>query len=89
MVIIIFIFAYSSVLGNYAYAEVNDDFFTRNESLNVSFEMHCCFVSGIGYCDEFEGSLSLADLFSGGMVALNIFAVFALGKWALGALKRL
>lgn len=87
MVIIIFIFGYSSVLGNYAYAEVNINFLRGMKASMVPLKLLVVVSVGLGTVMSLASAWSLADLFSGLMVALNVFALFVLGKWALGALR--
>lgn len=87
MVIIIFVFGYSSVLGNYAYAEVNMDFLRGVNSSRLFLNIIVVISVGLGSVMSLSAAWSLADLFSGLMVVLNVFALFTLGKWALGALR--
>ena len=87
MVVIIFVFGYSSVLGNYAYAEVNVNFLGGMHASMVPLKLLVVLSVGLGSVMSLASAWSLADLASALMVALNIFAVFTLGKWALGCIR--
>lgn len=87
MVIIIIIFAYSSILGNYAYAEINVNYLRGMDASLVPLNIVVIVSVGLGSVMSLESAWNLADIFSAIMVMLNIFALFVLGKWALGALR--
>ena len=86
MTLLIFTFAFSSILGNYSYAEVNLNFLgVEGKLLNV---LRTIVLAAIGF-----GSLSalttvwaLADVAMAAMATVNLVAIALLGKWAFGAL---
>jgi alanine or glycine:cation symporter, AGCS family len=86
MTILIFVFAFSSVLGNYSYAEVNLDFLgTPDWFLNV-FRVVVLLSVASGAVIALEAVWSLADVAMGLMALVNLVAILALGKWAFAAL---
>ncbi|QPK93897.1 alanine:cation symporter family protein [Actinomyces sp. zg-332] len=87
MVVIIFLFGYSSVLGNYAYAEINVNFLRGMNASMVPLKILVIISVGVGSVASLTTAWNLADVFSGLMAVLNLFAVFTLGKWAIGALR--
>lgn len=86
MTLLIFTFAFSSILGNYSYAEVNLNFLgVEGKLLNL---LRTIVLAAIGF-----GSLSalttvwaLADVAMAAMATVNLVAITLLGKWAFGAL---
>ena len=86
MTIAIFAFAFSSLVGNYFYAEQNFKFITQNRmALNV-FRIVCAIVVFFGAQSTLTLAWNLADIFMGIQAFINIVVIFALGKWAFAAL---
>lgn len=86
MTLLIFVFAFSSVLGNYSYAEVNLDFLgASNRVLNV-FRTLVIIAVAAGAVVALESVWALADVAMGLMALVNLTAILLLGKWAFGAL---
>ncbi len=84
----IFMFAYSSLIGNYFYAESNFRFI-KNDSKTalVVFRLACLVVIFYGAVNSFDLAWNLADIFMGLMALMNLIAILLLGKWAIAALK--
>lgn len=89
----IFMFAYSSLIGNYFYAESNFRFIIgtasgekENKPAMVIFRIACLLFIYIGAVNSFDLAWNLADIFMGLMAMLNLVAIVLLGKWALAAL---
>ena len=84
----IFMFAYSSLIGNYFYAESNFRFI-KNDSKTalIIFRLACLAVIFYGAVNSFDLAWNLADIFMGLMAMMNLIAILLLGKWALAALK--
>ncbi|MCW4354510.1 alanine:cation symporter family protein [Hoyosella sp. YIM 151337] len=87
LAVVIFILAFSSVLGNYYYGEANVEFLTQSKTVLQSFRLAvvlCVFLGSIG-------SLSLvwdlADMTMGVMALLNLAAVIPLSAIAMRLLK--
>ncbi len=83
----IFAFAYSSLIGNYFYAESNFKFITKNKSALVIFRFACLGAILFGAINSFDLAWNLADIFMGFMAIMNLIVIVIIGKWALLALK--
>ena len=86
MTIAIFAFAFSSLIGNYFYAEQNFRFITKNEGALVVFRILCAVVVFFGAQSSLTLAWNLADIFMGIQAFINIVVIFILGKWAFAAL---
>lgn len=86
MVVIIFVFAYSSVLGNYTYAELNWNYLFGVERSTLGLKLLVVFSVFLGSGLSLKAAWSLADIATALMALLNIFAMFLLSRYALGAL---
>ncbi len=87
MVIIIFVFAYSSVLGNYTYAELNWNYLFGVDRSALGLKLIVIFSVFLGSGLSLKAAWSLADIATAFMALLNIFAMFLLSRYALGALR--
>src|SRR5690606_30448468 len=84
MTVLIFVFAFSSVLGNYAYAEVNLAFMRVRPLVLRGFRVLVVLIVGAGAVLELEAVWPLADVAMGLMALVNLVAIVLLGRWALG-----
>ncbi|WP_369253223.1 alanine/glycine:cation symporter family protein [Geodermatophilus amargosae] len=87
MSVLIFVFAFSSVLGNYSYAEVNMTFLRARPGALTVFRIVVVAVVGAGALLELATVWALADVAMGFMALVNLVALVLLGRWALGALR--
>ena len=87
MTFAIFTFAFSSIIGNYFYAEQNFRFITTSKPALSVFRILCCVVVFFGAQSNLTLAWNLADIFMGIEAIINIFVIFVLGKWAIVALK--
>jgi len=87
MSLLVFVFAFSSILGNYSYAEVNMAFMRARPVALTAFRVVVVLVVGAGALLELETVWALADVAMGLMALVNLVALVLLGKWALGALR--
>ncbi|WP_432570726.1 alanine/glycine:cation symporter family protein [Kineococcus sp. SYSU DK005] len=87
MTVLVFVFAFSSVLGNYAYAEVNMSFLRARPAVLLLFRALVVALVGAGAVLELAAVWALADVAMGTMALVNLVAIVLLGKWALGALR--
>ena len=83
----IFAFAFSSLIGNYFYAENNLRFIKGNSrALLFVFRIVCLGVIFYGAVNSFDLAWNLADILMGFMAMVNLVAILLLGKWALKVL---
>ena len=83
----IFAFAFTSLIGNYCYAESNILFIKNNKVLLNVFRITCLAAVFLGAQADFSVVWNLADVTMGLMAIVNIIAMFLLGKVALKVLK--
>lgn len=82
----IILFAFSSLVGNYFYAEGNILFIKDNKTVLLVFRLFCLVAIFFGAVNNFSLAWNLADIFMGFMAIINLVAILLLGKWALKAL---
>ena len=87
MTILIVGFAFSSVLGNYYYAEVNLFFLNANKTVLTVFRIVVLISVGLGAVIALAAVWALADVSMALMAIVNLVAITLLFKWARGALK--
>ena len=87
MTVLVFVFAFSSVLGNYVYAEVNLFFMGAKQSAITVFRVLVLIAISIGALARLETVWALADVSMGLMAIVNLIAIILLGKWAFAALR--
>ena len=83
----IFAFAFSSLIGNYYYAESNILFIKNNKVLLFVFRCTCLLAVFLGAQADFSLVWNLADITMGCMAIVNIIAILLLGNIALKVLK--
>lgn len=83
----IYAFAFSSVIGNYFYAESNILFIKDSKLLLNLFRFTCVIAVFLGAQADFSLVWNIADITMGLMAIVNIIAIFLLGKVAFKALK--
>lgn len=74
----IFLFAFSSLVGNYCYAESNLKFIKDSKVLLFIFRVVCVIVVFIGAQANFDTVWNLADVLMGFMAIVNILAILLL-----------
>ncbi|MFC7063318.1 alanine/glycine:cation symporter family protein [Halobacillus seohaensis] len=85
--IAIFLFAFSSIIGNYYYGETNIEFIKKSATNIFIYRIGVLAMVLFGAIAEFGFVWSLADLTMGIMALINLFAIFMLSKVAYAALK--
>lgn len=84
----IFLFAFSSIIGNYYYGEANIRFMTSNRSVLTIYRL---FSGGVlvmfGALSSLEIVWNLGDLFMALLTACNLVAIIRLGKYAFRLLE--
>lgn len=83
----IFAFAFSSLIGNYYYAESNILFIKNNKVLLNVFRVTCVVAIFLGAQADFSLVWNLADVTMGCMAIVNIIAILLLGNVAIKVLK--
>lgn len=83
----IFAFAFSSLVGNYYYAESNILFIKNSKVLLNVFRVTCIVAIFLGAQADFSLMWNIADITMGFMAIINIISIFLLGGTALKALK--
>ena len=83
----VFLFAFTSLIGNYFYAEANIKFISGSKRLLAVFRVLSAGMIFIGAQADLELAWSLADVLMGGMATVNIIAITVLGGIALKVLK--
>lgn len=79
MTVIVLFFAFSSVIGNYFYGEVNMDFISRRPAALNIFRALCVIMVYFGATSDLGLVWNLADLFMAFMALLNLVAIAMLG----------
>lgn len=83
----IFAFAFSSLIGNYFYAESNILFINQNKVVLFCFRITCVAAVFFGAQADFELVWNVADITMGLMALVNIVALFLLREKALNVLQ--
>src|SRR5699024_6268477 len=84
MTILVIVFAFSSVLGNYSYAEVNMSFLGASAAVMTAFRFVVIASVGLGALAQLATVWTLADVAMALMAMVNLLAILLLGKWAFG-----
>ena len=74
----VFMFAYSSVIGNYYYGQSNVEYLTKNKFVMIFFRVIVVLMVFLGAVVKVETVWATADLFMGLMAILNITAIIGL-----------
>lgn len=85
--ICIFLFAFSSVIGNYYYGEANIEFLNGNKFILNIYRICVVGMVMFGSLAKIQIVWDMADLFMGVMAIINLIAIGLLGKIAMDALK--
>lgn len=84
----VFLFAFSSVVGNYYYGETNLEFLTgENKSLMTIFRVLAVLTVYIGSIAKLSDVWDIADLFMGVMAIMNILAIAILSPKAMHVIR--
>ncbi|AAP78228.1 alanine:cation symporter family protein [Helicobacter sp. MIT 03-1614] len=85
--IAIVLFAFTSLIGNYFYAEANFKFITNNKLALQIFRCSAVVMVFIGAQLNLQLAWDLADIFMGFMASVNIIAILLLSNIAIRVLK--
>ena len=87
LTISIFLFAFSSLIGNYYYGETNIEFIRESRTWVLIYRLAVIAMVIWGSVTQVQVVWNLADLFMGLMAILNLIAILLLGKVAFAALQ--
>lgn len=87
MSVLVLFFAFSSVIGNYFYAEVNMDFISRRRPVLWIYRLMVVGMVYFGSIASLGLVWNLADLFMALMALTNLVAILLLGRLAFVALR--
>lgn len=83
----IFLFAFSSIVGNYYYGETNIEFIRSSKMWLFIYRLAVIGMVIFGASAELKLVWNMADLFMGLMALVNLTAIWLLGHIAFAALK--
>ncbi len=83
----IFLFAFSSIIGNYYYGETNIEFIKSSKVLVFIYRISVVSMVILGSVAQIQLVWDLADLFMGLMALINLIAIVQIGHIAFEALK--
>ncbi|WP_168582527.1 alanine/glycine:cation symporter family protein [Gephyromycinifex aptenodytis] len=89
MTVLIFVFAFSSVLGNSTYAEINMDFLHGGRTGELGIRVLVVVAVLIGSLSKLAFVWDVADFAMSLMAIINLIALLALGRYAIAALRDL
>ncbi|MEG2431433.1 MAG: alanine/glycine:cation symporter family protein [Acinetobacter sp.] len=87
LALILFLFAYSSIIGNYAYAEGNVQFINNNRRVMLIFRLFVLVMVYFGSIASVPLIWNMADLFMGVMASINLIAILLLMPFLLMLLR--
>lgn len=83
----ILLFAFTSIIGNFYYAEANMKFITSSGNAMIVFKIACSLVVLLGAMVSMRIAWSVADIIMAVMATVNITAIFLLRNKAFAAQK--
>ncbi len=81
------LFAFTSLIGNYFYAEANIKFISGNKTFMNVFRVLAIIMVFIGANSNLKLAWNMADILMAGMALVNIISLFCLGGIAVRALN--
>ena len=84
--VLIFFFAFSSIIGNYYYGESNLYFMTKNKTVLLGYRLLVGILVFAGALSTLDLAWGLVDLFMAVMTLCNLAAIILLGKYAVRCL---
>lgn len=82
----VILFAFTSLIGNYFYAEANMKFISENKKVIFVFRVLAVLMVFVGANSNMELAWNMADIFMGGMAIVNCGAIILLGGIAVKTL---
>ena len=87
MTFVVLTFAYSSVLGYSAFAEINISYLGGGRAAGVLLRLTMTAATGLGAVVALEPAWVMADIALALMTVLNLVAVLGLSRWVLAVLR--
>ncbi|QPC46486.1 alanine/glycine:cation symporter family protein [Mangrovibacillus cuniculi] len=87
LAVLIFLFAFSSIVGNYYYGETNLEFIRNNKVALTLYRLAVIGMVYYGTTQPLQSVWNMGDLFMAIMALINILAIVLLGRIAIAALK--
>ncbi|MCY8278674.1 alanine:cation symporter family protein, partial [Bacillus inaquosorum] len=87
LAILILLFGFCALIGNYYYGETNIGFLNKSKKLIFIYRIGVLAMIVFGCVAKVQLVWDLADLFMGLMVVVNLIAIFLLSKVVFTALK--
>ena len=84
--ILIFFFAFSSIIGNYYYGECNLYFLTKSKKALLAYRLGLGLLVFFGALTTLDLAWALVDFFMAIMTICNLIAIILLGKYAIRCL---
>ena len=85
--VVVLFFAFSSIIGNYFYGEMNMPFISKSKYAMPIFRVFVVVMVFVGSIASLSLVWDMADLFMALMAIVNLVAIFMLGKYAIAALR--
>lgn len=85
--VIVFLFAFSSIIGNYYYGQTNIEFIKTSPTWILIYRIFVVGMVLFGALAKISFVWDLADLFMALMALMNIIVIGMLGKYAFAALR--
>lgn len=83
----IFLFAFTTLIGNYCYAEGNLKFISNHKVVLLLFRIVCLLAIFFGAQAGFNTVWDIADILMGFMAIVNIIAILLLGRIAINCMN--
>ncbi|QJC22469.1 alanine/glycine:cation symporter family protein [Arcanobacterium buesumense] len=88
MIVLVLVFCFSTLIGNYAYAEVNMDYLFPGKKVgNYFLRFVVVAATFVGAIAKLGLVWTLADTSMFFMAVINLVAILLLGSWAFGVLR--
>lgn len=87
LAVMVFLFAFSTLIGNYYYGETNIEFLNTKKSVLMLYRFSVLAMIVFGSVAKVQLVWDMADLFMGLMVIVNLIAILLLSKVAFATLS--
>lgn len=87
LAVMLFMFAFSTIIGNYAYAESNMQFLKNHRTVIIIFRILVLGFVYFGAVTKVEVVWDMGDLTMGTMAVINLIAIVLLSKYVFELIK--